>query len=164
VLAGLLLPRLTLYPLPYEVLQAIDMETYRIEKKGEMHLQLENAEGVIEPMGGGAAKSLSEDEKDALSRIIKEVNERYGTSFNDGDRVILNDLSKRLLESEVLQGSVMNNSKDAAKLKFDQLFQDELVNVLDKHFSLYQKLDQSPELKKFVQERVFEYVVKKMKK
>jgi type I restriction enzyme R subunit len=151
-------------PLPYEVLQAIDMETYRIEKKGEMHLQLENAEGVIEPMGGGDAKTLSEDEKDALSRIIKEVNERYGTSFNDGDRVILNDLSKRLLESEVLQGSVMNNSKDAAKLKFDQLFQDELVNVLDKHFSLYQKLDQSPELKKFVQERVFEYVVKKMKK
>ncbi len=58
----------------------------------------------------------------------------------------------------------MNNSKDAAKLKFDQLFQDELVSVLDKHFSLYQKLDQSPELKKFVQERVFEYVIKKMKK
>lgn len=151
-------------PLPYEVLQAIDMETYRIEKKGEMHLQLENAEGIIEPMGGGDAKTLSEDERDALSRIIKEVNERYGTNFNDGDRVILNDLSKRLLESEVLQGSVMNNSKDAAKLKFDQLFQDELVSVLDKHFSLYQKLDQSPELKKFVQERVFEYVVKKMKK
>jgi type I restriction enzyme R subunit len=150
-------------PLPYEVLQAIDMETYRIEKKGEMHLQLENAEGLIEPMGGGDGKTPSEEEKDALSRIIKEVNERYGTSFNDGDRVILNDLSKRLLESEVLQGSVMNISKDAAKLKFDQLFQDELVSVLDKHFSLYQKLDQSPELKKFVQERVFEFVVKKMK-
>ncbi len=27
---------------------------------------------------------------------------------------------------------------------------------------LYQKLDQSPELKKFVQEKVFEYVVKKI--
>ena len=151
-------------PLPYEVLEAIDMETYRIEKKGETNLKLENAEGIIEPMGGGGEKGLAEDERDALSRIIKEVNERYGTSFNDGDRVILNDLSKRLLESEILQGSVMNNSKDAAKLKFDQLFQDELVSVLDKHFSLYQKLDQSPELKKFVQERVFEYVVKKMKK
>ena len=73
-------------------------------------------------------------------------------------------MSKRLLESEVLLGSVKNNSKDAAKLKFDQLFQDELVGVLDNHFSLYQKLDQSPELKKFVQERVFEYVVKKMNK
>jgi type I restriction enzyme R subunit len=151
-------------PLPYEVLEAIDMETYRIEKKVETNLSLENAEGVIDPMGGGGEKGISEDEKDALSKIIKEVNERYGTSFNNSDKVILNDLSKRLLESEVLLGSVKNNSKDAAKLKFDQLFQDELVGVLDNHFSLYQKLDQSPELKKFVQERVFEYVVKKMNK
>jgi len=151
-------------PLPYEVLEAIDMETYRIEKKVETNLSLENAEGVIDPMGGGGEKGITEDEKDALSRIIKEVNERYGTSFNNSDKVILNDLSKRLLESEVLLGSVKNNSKDAAKLKFDQLFQDELVGVLDNHFSLYQKLDQSPELKKFVQERVFEYVVKKMNK
>ncbi len=149
-------------PLPYEVLQAIDMETYRIEKKAETYLQLESSEGVIEPMGGAGAKGVGEEEKDALSRIIKEVNERYGTNFNDGDRVILNDLSKRLLKSEVLQGSVKNNSKDAAKLKFDQLFQDELVSVLDNHFSLYQKLDQSPELKKFVQDRVFDFVVKKM--
>ncbi len=151
-------------PLPYEVLEAIDMETYRIEKKVETNLSLENAEGIIDPMGGGGEKGISEDEKDALSKIIKEVNERYGTSFNNSDKVILNDLSKRLLESEVLLGSVKNNSKDAAKLKFDQLFQDELVGVLDNHFSLYQKLDQSPELKKFVQERVFEYVVKKMNK
>jgi type I restriction enzyme, R subunit len=151
-------------PLPYEGLEAIDMETYRIEKKVETNLSLENAEGIIDPMGGGGEKGITEDEKDALSKIIKEVNERYGTSFNNSDKVILNDLSKRLLESEVLLGSVKNNSKDAAKLKFDQLFQDELVGVLDNHFSLYQKLDQSPELKKFVQERVFEYVVKKMNK
>ena len=41
-------------------------------------------------------------------------------------------------------------------------FNNELVDMLDNHFSLYQKLDKSPELKKFVQERVFEYVVNKM--
>lgn len=149
-------------PLPYEVLEAIDMETYKVEKKVEAHLKLEDSEGLIDPMGGGGERGATEDEKDALSRIIKEVNERYGTNFNNADRVILNDLSKRLLESKIFVGSVRNNSKDAAKLKFDQLFQDELVGVLDNHFSLYQKLDQSPELKKFVQERVFEYVVKRI--
>ena len=62
----------------------------------------------------------------------------------------------RLLKNEILKGSVKNNSKDSAKLKFDQLFQDELVGVLDNHFNLYQKLDQSPERKKFVQDRVFD--------
>ncbi len=149
-------------PLPYEVLEAIDMETYKVERKGEINVTLDNAEGVIDPMGGGGGKATAEDEKDMLSKIIKEVNERYGTNFSNSDKVILNDLSKRLLGSEVLLGSIKNNSKDAAKLKFDQLFQDELVGVLDNHFSLYQKLDQSPELKKFVQEKVFEFVIRKM--
>src|SRR3989339_480125 len=150
-------------PLPYEVLEAIDMESYKVEKKGEVNVALENKDGEIDPMGGGGSeRGGSEEEIDALSKIIKEINERYGTNFNDADRVILNDLSMRLLKSDVLQGSIKNNSKDSAKLKFDTLFQDELVGVLDSHFSLYQKLDQSPELKKFVQERVFEYVVRKV--
>ncbi|MDQ5954590.1 MAG: type restriction enzyme subunit [Patescibacteria group bacterium] len=151
-------------PLPYEVLEAIDMETYKVEKKVETNVLLENKDGEIDPMGGGGdGHTGPEDEIDMLSKIIKEINDRYGTNFSDSDKVILNDLSLRLLKSDILQGSVKNNSKDSAKLKFDQLFQDELVGVLDNHFNLYQKLDQNPELKKFVQERVFEYVVRKIK-
>lgn len=148
--------------LPYEVLEAINMETYKIEKKGEINVLLENKDGEIDPMGGdGSSKGQIEDEKDMLSKIIKEINERYGTNFTDADRVILNDLTRRLYKSEILKGSVQNNSKDSAKLKFDELFQNELVDMLDSHFNLYQKLDQSPELKKFVQERIFEYVLKR---
>lgn len=151
-------------PLPLEVLEAIDMETYKVQKKVEANIGLESKDGEIDPMGSGRTKEPTAEETDILSRIIKEINERYGTSFSDSDRLILNDLSSRLLGSEVLQGSIKNNSQDAAKIKFDELFQDQLVDMLDSHFSLYQKLDQSPELKKFVQERLFEHIVKKIDK
>lgn len=151
-------------PLPYEVLEAINMDSYKIQKKTETHITLENTEWNIEPMGNGGGKEPMEEGKDPLSHIIKEINDRYGTNFSDTDRVILNDLSTRLFRSSTLHGSIKNNSKDAAKLKFDELFQNELVDMLDSHFNLYQKLDQSPELKNFVQEKVFEYVVKKMEK
>jgi len=149
-------------PLPYEVLEAINMDSYKIQKKTETNLTLEDSEGELEPMGGGWSMTSVPEETDPLSRIIKEINDRYGTNFSDTDRVILNDLSTRLFRSTTLHGSIKNNSKDAAKLKFDELFQNELVDMLDNHFNLYQKLDQSPELKNFVQEKVFEYVVKKM--
>ena len=150
-------------PLPYEVLEAIDMETYKVQKGVDTNIALINEEGIIEPMGGGSStKGPDEEDIDPLSKIIKEINERYGTNFSDTDKVILNNLSLKLLKSDILQGSVKNNSKDAAKIKFDELFQDELVGMLDNHFNLYQKLDQSPELKQFVQERVFEYVVRKI--
>ena len=110
-------------PLPYEVLEAIDMSTYKISKKGEMDVKLNNEEGNIDPMGEGSTKTSIEDEWDILSKIIKEINERYGTDFNDKDRLILNSITMRLLKSDTLQGSVMNNSKDSAKLKFNELFQ-----------------------------------------
>lgn len=151
-------------PLPYEVLEAINMDTYKIQKKTETNVKLDDTEWAIDPMGSGDGKMPMTEDTDPLSRIIKEINDRYGTNFNESDRVILNDISARLFRSAILQGSVKNNSKDSAKLKFDELFQNELVDMLDNHFNLYQKLDQSPELKNYVQERVFEYVVKKMDK
>lgn len=151
-------------PLPYEVLEAIDMETYKVQKKSETNIILENQDGEIDPMGRGITKGVDGEELDVLSKIIKEINDRYGTHFTDSDRVILNDLSNELLKSEVLQGSVKNNSQDAARLKFNELFQGQLIDMLDNHFNLYQKLDKNPELKRFVQERLFEFVIKKFNK
>jgi len=40
-------------PLPYEVLEAINMDSYKIQKKTETNLTLEDSEGELEPMGGG---------------------------------------------------------------------------------------------------------------
>ncbi len=147
--------------LPYEILDAIDMENYRIQKGVEARIELETEEGAVEPLGGGKEAGHSEDEKDVLSRIIQEINDRYGTEFSDSDRVILNTLSARLMESEVLDGSIRSNSKDAAKIKFDELFQDELVGMLNSHFDLYKKLDENPEARRYVNERIFDFILRK---
>ena len=150
-------------PLPYEVLEAVDMETYKIEKKIETHVLLDNEDGVIDPMsGGGDAKGQGQEETDMLSKIIKEMNDRFGANLTEADKVILNNASKNLLKDIVLQGTIKNNSKDSARIKFVERFQDELIGTLDNHFSFYQKLDQNPELKKFVQEKMFEFVIRKM--
>lgn len=151
--------------LPLEVLEAADIDTYKVDKKSEGTIALDNEEGTLEPMGGGKKEGTTgpTDEKDALSAIIKEINERFGANFSDADKLILNDISKKLLQNETLNGSIKSNSKDAAKIKFDEMFQDELIEVLNNHFDLYKKLDESPELKKFVNDRIFEFVVRKVR-
>ncbi len=150
-------------PLPYEVLEAVDMDTYKVQKTLETSVVLDDEEGIIEPMGGGGTHDLPGDESDALSRIIAEINERFGTNFSNEDKIIINTLSRKLVENEGLEGSIKNNSKDSAKIKFDELFQDELIGMLNNHFDLYKKLDENPEMKKYVGERVFEYVVRQLK-
>ena len=149
-------------PLPTEVLESINMESYKIVKTKEAHIKLENEEGLIEPIEGSGRKN-DEDEKDILSKIIKDVNDKFGTSFNSEDRVILNSLSARLLQNAVLSGSIKHNSRDAAKIKFDEIYQEEKIKMLNQHFDLYKKLDASPELNAYVNEKLFDFVHKRMK-
>lgn len=148
-------------PLPYEILEAVNMDSYKVDKKTETRIILDDAEGVIEPMGSGSDSFKVEEEIDPLSKIIKDINDRFGTSFNTTDKVILNNLSNKLLENKSLKGSIQNNNRDAAKIKFDSIFQTELVSMLNSHFDLYKKLDASPELKSYVNDKIFDYVSKK---
>lgn len=148
-------------PLPTEVLESIDMESYKVVKKKEGKIELENEQGELYPLGGGSG-SISDDEKSVLSKIINDVNERFGTNFSDSDRVILNNLSTKLMENKDLEGSIRTNSKEASRIKFNQVFQDELITMLNSHFDLYKKLDGSIELKEYVNQKMFDYVHKKV--
>lgn len=147
--------------LPYEVLEAADMDSYKVVGGKSDTITLDNEEGAVDPMGGGAVKTTIPGEEDALSRIITEINERFGTHFSDADKVILNSISMKMLEDPVLDGSIKNNSKSAAKIKFNELFQNEMVDVLNSHFDLYKKLDENPELRQYVNERIFKFIVRK---
>ncbi len=148
-------------PLPYEILETVDMDSYKIQKKTEQKIVLENEEGIIEPMGVGDGTGLVNEEIDPLSKIIKDINNRFGTSFNSEDKVILNTLSQKLFKNQILEGSIRNNSKNAAKIKFDEIFDEELITMLNSHFDLYKKLDENPELKTYVNSRIFDMVVKR---
>lgn len=148
-------------PLPYEILDAVNMDSYKIDKKAETRIKLDNEEGLIDPMGLGSSFKV-EEEIDPLSKIIKDINDRFGTSFNTTDKVILNTLSKKMMENNSLKGSIQSNSRDAAKIKFDTIFQTELVSMLNSHFDLYKKLDANPELKSYVNDKIFDYVSKKV--
>jgi type I restriction enzyme R subunit len=147
--------------LPLEVLEAVNMDSYKIEKKVETHIALENEDGFVYSMGSGTNFEVHE-EMDPLSKIIKDMNERFGTAFGSEDRIILNSLSQRLMKNGSLEGTIRNNARAAAKIKFDTLFSDELVTMLNSHFDLYKKLDESPELKSFVNDRIFDFVHRKI--
>ena len=150
-------------PLPWEIIESVDMESYRVQKTHETRIFLDDQEGNITPIEG-AGRGKAEDELDMLSRIIKDINDKFGTAFTPEDRVILNSLSKRLADNKSLSGSIQNNTRDAAKIKFDEVFQKELITMLNQHFDFYKKLDSNLELKEYVNQRLFDFVNKKVGK
>ena len=70
------------------ILEAIDMDSYRVEKQSAMKIQLADADAEIEPVPTAGGGHLPEPELDRLSNIIKAFNDHFGNiPWADADRV-----------------------------------------------------------------------------
>lgn len=59
------------------ILEAIDMDTYRVEKKAAMKIALADKDAEIEPAPTDAYGHKSEPELNHLSNILESFNERF---------------------------------------------------------------------------------------
>lgn len=158
--ARLLLKKLPYDPikLPQELVENIDIESYKLVKKSSGTIFLENEIGELSGIGAGHGGVGDNKEMAYLSAIIKEVNDRFGTEFSQEDKLILSRMGEELSNDADLRGAILSNTVDQAKIKFDAAFEDALVKALNSHFKLYEKLDKSRELKDFVGKRMFDFV------
>ena len=140
--------------LPYEILEAVDFTSYKLTRQGKASICLEGSDQLLEPISNYQSKKR-EKEYDALSNILKDVNDRYGTDFSEEDRVILDNLSQRLEKDKALEGSIKNNTRETAKVKFNEAFQRELVKLYKEHFEFYKKVNSNNESKKHLVEKMF---------
>lgn len=138
----------------HELLEAVDFTSYKLVRKSQGSISLDNAEMLLEPMGKYGTKEKTK-EYDALSNILKGVNEKYGTDFTEEDRVILRNLSERLEKDESLEGSIRSNTRETARVKFDEAFQRELLKLYRDHFNFYKKVNINHESKSHIMEKMF---------
>lgn len=91
------------------ILDAIDMDSYRVEKQAVRRIQLPDEDAEIEPvpMTGGGGKA--EPELDRLSNILKTFNDQFGNiPWTDADRVhklITQDIPNRVAADTAYQNA-----------------------------------------------------------
>jgi type I restriction enzyme R subunit len=70
------------------MLESIDMDSYRAEKKAAIKIQLPDQHGELEPVAADAVGGKGEPELDRLSVILKAFNNQFGNIlWTDNDRV-----------------------------------------------------------------------------
>ena len=151
--------------LPYEVLQSIDMDSYKLVKtKKGVKIKLDEELDIELSPSKNSGSSIIKDEEDFLSRIIKEVNDKFETDFTEKDRVSINDLTSSLLRNKELKIVIENNPKKSAEIKYDDIFEDESVDMVNRNFDFYKKITDNPRLKKDLRRRIFDYIYKELNK
>ena len=72
--------------LPYEIRDAVDFDSFRLQETYSGSIELEKEQGKVPGFGDGSIYS-KDDEKDLLSHIITTLNETYGINLTDDDKV-----------------------------------------------------------------------------
>jgi len=155
IFLNLLIPKL---PTPKEedlakgILEAIDMDSYRVEKKKVLEIPLKDKDSEIGPVPPGGGGHKPEPEFDKLSNIIKQFNDTFGTLFTDADRVvkrIREDIAPKVAADEAYQNAKAN-TPHTANLAMAQALSKVMQTLLTDDTQVYKQFVENDSFKRFV--------------
>ncbi len=123
----------------------IDLQYYRLQKIGEGDLVLQvQGEGVLSPTTE-AGISREKDEKAKLSDIITVLNNKFGTEFNEADKLFFDQIEEELFLDQDLRKRALNNPLENFKYAFEEVFTEKLIERMDSNQSIFEKVMENSE-------------------
>lgn len=139
------------------ILEAIDMDSYRIERRAVMKIALADQEAEIAPVPTDAAGHRPEAELDRLSNILKRFNDQFGTLFADTDRVakrIREDIAPKVAADAAYQNP-KDNTPHTARMAHDQALAKVMQHLLKDDTQVYKQFVENESFQRFVGDMVF---------
>src|SRR5204863_4445328 len=126
--------------LPREVQQAIDMESYDLRETASGKISLERKPGILDPAGTKGTLASPAEELEALSRIIAELNDRFGLNLGPEHRVTLGQMMEKLDDDAALEAAARVNTRENVRLTFDNKVENVIQEIVETNFDLYKRI------------------------
>lgn len=139
------------------ILSAIDMDSYRVEKKTSMRIALEDEDAELDPLPTSAGGRMPEPEMDKLSNILTSFNEQFGTLFDDADRIvrrIRDEIAPKVAADPAYQNA-KTNTPHTERVAHDQALDREMQSVLNDDTELYRQYQENPAFRRFVSDFIY---------
>jgi type I restriction enzyme R subunit len=139
------------------ILETIDMDSYRVEKKAAMEIVLDDEDAEIEPVPIGGGGGIAEPQIDYLSNILASFNQQFGTLFTDTDRVskrIKDDIAPKVAADQGYQNA-KKNTPQTARIEHDRVLESVIVSLLKDDTELFKQFFQNESFRRFVTDMVF---------
>ena len=142
--------------LPQEVQRNIDMESYRIQQTGKGGITLPRGSGTIDPRKTGLQTGGAQEEIEALSRIIAELNDRFGLNLGSEHRVTLRQMMDKLEGDAALGAAARVNTRENVRLTFDHKVDEVIQDIVDSNFDLYKRITDDHQFGELVKTLLFD--------
>jgi type I restriction enzyme, R subunit len=141
------------------ILETIDMESYRVEKRAAQKIQLPDADAEIGPVPADGGGGKREPELERLSNILKTFNDQFGgIDWRDADRVrrmITKDIPENVAADTAYQNAKRNSDKQNAKIEHDKALGRVIVGLMKDDTELFKQYSDNPEFKRWLADTVF---------
>jgi len=162
IFLNFLIPKL---PAPKEddfskgILEAIDMDSYRVEVRSAIDIALTDQNAEIEPVPTSGGGRIPEPELDRLSNILRSFNEQFGNiNWKDADKireVIAEEIPTKVAADKAYQNAMKHSDKQNARIEHDKALQRVLVELLSDHTELFKQFSDNPAFKKWLTDTIF---------
>lgn len=140
----------------------IAMEYYRLQKVKEGSIDLIKGEdGELDGLSEAGIKRAKE-EKAPLSEIIDLLNERFGTEFEEADRLFFEQIETELIEDEKLKTQAKANKIDTFKFAFEDIFVNKLIERMEQNQDIFDKIIENKSFGNLVKEIMMKKVYAKI--
>ena len=152
IFLNFLIPKL---PAPEEedlskgILDAIDLDSYRVEKQAMQQILLPDEDAEVDPVPTAGGGHRTEPELDRLSNILKTFNEYWGTDWDDTDRVlrlITDTIPSRVAADTAFRNAQQNSDRENARIEHDKALLRVMTSVMKDDTKLFKKFMDDPGL------------------
>jgi type I restriction enzyme R subunit len=160
ILLNLLIPKL---PAPKEedlskgILESIDMDSYRVEKKQVIQLAATDADAEIAPVPVEGGGRKPEPKLDRLSSILAAFNEQFGTLFQDTDRImrrIKDDIAPQVAADQAYRNA-RENTPAAARMEHEKALHRVMLTLLKDDTEVYKQFVENDAFRRAVSDFVY---------
>lgn len=143
----------------------VELEYYRLQKLTEQNIVMEE-QGEYGLMNSGEAGMRGKKEEIALlSEIVDTLNKRFGTAFNEADKLFFEQIVEDCIADEKLQEAANTNTEENFKYIGEEAVMNSLIERMAQNQTIFAKImdDQSfgNEAKALIMKRVYHRLTKK---
>jgi type I restriction enzyme R subunit len=163
IFLNFLVPKL---PAPIEedlskgILEAIDMDSYRAEKKEAIKLALPDEDAEIEPVPTSGRGHKAEPEMDRLSNIIRTFNDLFGNiPWDDTDRVrklVTEEIPAKVSADTFYQNARRQGDRQNARIEHDKALLRVMTALLKDDTELFKQFSDNESFRRWLTDTVFE--------
>ena len=160
IFLNFLIPKL---PAPVEedlskgILEVIDMDSYRVEKRATEAILLEDEDSEIDPAPASGGGYIPEPDMNPLSVILEEFNGLWGTEFTDVDQVgkLIAGIPGQVEVKEAYQNARQHPDEENARVEHDRALEDVVIGTIQCGTELYKLYTENADFRRWLSNRSF---------